>query len=196
MWIGSIFDKLKKTRTGKLYTNMVKCCLDLWRWIDSWPKCCLRCGHNYVPSTWYQVFGTKYLVPCTLYQVLGTNIGTNILENRGGTRSAPPEDSSIYIYTYYKKLISSRGGHMWWTTTITWGPLGLLPRAGRPSSAGLALAPTSRWCPWGLCPGGCPVFFQCLYIYIYIYIIYIYILCFIYTFIYIYIYIYNLREFV
>ena len=50
--------------------------------------------------TKYQEPGTKYLVPSIWYQVFGTNIGTNILENRGGARSAPPEDSSIYIYIY------------------------------------------------------------------------------------------------
>ena len=85
----------------------------------------------------------------------------------------------IYIYIHIIKLISSLGGHMRWTSTVTWGPLGPLPGAGCPSPDGLPLAPTSRWCPWGPCPGGCPVFFQCVYI-----------LYMCYLFIYIYIYIY------
>ncbi len=32
----------------------------------------IPCVHTRVPSTWYQVLGTKYLVPSTWYQVLGT----------------------------------------------------------------------------------------------------------------------------
>ena len=67
-----IFGHPKKTRNEKMYIQMVKCCLDLWRWIDSWPKRCLRFGHDYVPSAWYQVLCTKHLAPSTRYQVLGT----------------------------------------------------------------------------------------------------------------------------
>jgi len=58
-----IFGHPKKTRNEKMYIEMVECRLHLWRWIDSWPKRCLRFGHNYVPSTWYQVLGTRHLVP-------------------------------------------------------------------------------------------------------------------------------------
>ena len=58
-----------------------------------------------VPSTWYQDPGTKYLVPSIWCQV----IGTNILENQGGARSAPPEDSSIYIWATSKTVYRLMG---------------------------------------------------------------------------------------
>ena len=68
-----IFGHPKKTRNEKMYIEMVKCCLHLWRWIDSWPKRCLRFGHNYVPSTvvpstWYQTRGTKH------YNIRSSNV--------------------------------------------------------------------------------------------------------------------------